>query len=339
MKPVRVMVFDQATSIRALLSRTVEASDTLVCAGCRPISTIREYNLNLGSADAVIIGLDQNEIERVSMLAAAMTRSHIPGVVLVTGEGSLQRSVMWPEECVVLRKPQSTEGWETLCASLVPILEGMGTAFHGFEEHTENTSQSLDEGLDLVAVGGSAGGPEATGEMLQTIGEALERTAVVIVQHIGAGFETEYTQWLAQILPWSDVAVAEDGEPLSRGQIRVAGPASHLEISAGPVCRIDDMSPPCHGHRPSVNHLFQSLAREKPRGSAGVLLSGMGKDGVEGLLDLRRAGCLTLAQDQASSAVFGMPGGAITRGAATIAQPPAILGTILRSHIERGRNR
>lgn len=339
MNPIRVMVFDQAASIRALLKRTVEESDNLVCVGSHPTAVFLENDMELESVGAMIIGFDQNEVETMAIFAASLARLRIPAVVLIAGEGPARGSIGWPEDCVILGKPLNPQGWEGLCASLAPTLEGMENGNRGHIDQSERIPRGLIHGLDFVAVGGSAGGPEATGEMLQCVGEALEQTAVAIVQHIGAGFETEYVQWLGRILPWADIGIAQDGEPLSAGQIRLAGPGVHLEISEGPVCRFDRESPPFQGHRPSVDHLFQSLARSKPVRSAGVLLSGMGIDGVEGLLSLRRAGCLTLAQDQASSTVFGMPGSAITTGAALIAQPPAALGTVLRSHIERGRDK
>ncbi len=339
MNPFRVAVFDQSASIRALLKRTVGASENLICKGSHPVSIFLENGAVRESVDAVVIGLDRSEADSWPVLAAHLDRSPIPAVVLLPIGDLDQAPTLWPEHCISLEKPRSQQGWEALCSTLVSALEGMRNGSVDVSGQSRRIPLGLKNGLDLIAVGGSAGGPEATSEMLKSVGKALENTAVVIVQHISEGFESEYVHWLGGILAWADVDIAKDGELLSPGRVRLAGPGAHLEISEGPVIRFNRESPPNHGHRPSVDHLFHSLACSKPEGSAGVLLSGMGIDGVEGLLSLNRVGCLTLVQDQATSAVFGMPGAAIKRGAATIAKPPAALGAVLKNHIEGGGRR
>jgi len=95
------------------------------------------------------------------------------------------------------------------------------------------------------------------------------------------------------------------------------------------VLRLDPHTPPRRGHRPSVDEMLQSCAENCPREVAGVLMTGMGSDGVEGLLALRQAGGITLAQDEASSVVFGMPRVALERGAADVALPPRELARAL----------
>ncbi|MCK5378500.1 MAG: chemotaxis protein CheB [Acidobacteria bacterium] len=330
------MVFDKSASIRALLRRGIESAEGLASIGSFPVSCLLENGADLEEADALVIGLARIEEETWPALMAHVDRLGIPVIFLSPpGEPDLAASLR-PERCLFMEKPRSPEGWKSLCSTLVAALKGMEKGLAGPNGHEPRDMRSPDSGLDLIAVGGSAGGPEATGEMLKTIGAALEKVAVVIVQHIGEGFESGYVQWLSRILPWTDVDVAKEGEALHSGRIRIAGPGAHLEISRGPALRHDRDAPPEHGHRPSVDRLFRSLARSKPKGSAGVLLSGMGVDGVEGLLRLNRAGCLTMVQDRESSAVFGMPRVALERGAATIAQPPEALGTVLRRRIEAG---
>ncbi|HBL29439.1 MAG TPA: chemotaxis response regulator protein-glutamate methylesterase, partial [Acidobacteria bacterium] len=112
--------------------------------------------------------------------------------------------------------------------------------------------------------------------------------------------------WLNSQLPF-DVRLAKDGEMLRKGTVRLAPGGSHLRMEAEGVLRLDTRTPARRGHRPSVDELFLSCAESCPREVAGVLMTGMGADGVEGLLALRKAGGLTLVQDEASSVVFGMP--------------------------------
>ena len=111
--------------------------------------------------------------------------------------------------------------------------------------------------------------------------------------------------------------------------MRLAPGGLHLRLETAGVLSLDPHTPPRRGHRPSVDEMFQSAAEHCPHEVAGVLMTGMGADGVEGLLALRQAGGITLAQDEASSAVFGMPRVALERGAADVALPPRELARAL----------
>jgi two-component system chemotaxis response regulator CheB len=118
------------------------------------------------------------------------------------------------------------------------------------------------------------------------------------------------------------VRLARDGEAPPAGAVRLAPAGSHLRLETTGKLGLDVATPARRGHKPSVDDLFHSVAVAAPRESVGVLLTGMGSDGVEGLLALRVAGGLTMAQDEASSVVFGMPRVALERGAADLSLPP-----------------
>jgi two-component system chemotaxis response regulator CheB len=134
------------------------------------------------------------------------------------------------------------------------------------------------------------------------------------------------------------VVVAADGMPLPRqGAVIVPPPDQHLRLADGKL-RVD-AGPRRHSSRPSVDVLFESVARDVGGAAIAVLLSGMGRDGAAGLLALRRAGAETVVQDEATCAVFGMPREAIRLGAASMIRPaPAIASTLLElvQTVERG---
>jgi two-component system chemotaxis response regulator CheB len=186
------------------------------------------------------------------------------------------------------------------------------------------------ERLRWVAIGASTGGPAAIRELLEEV-PAGSPASFLVVQHIAAGFEAAMAEWLNKELPL-DVRLARDAESPRHGAVRLAPAGAHLRLAAGGVLRLDSDTPARRGHRPSVDELFLSCAEVCPRESAGVLLTGMGTDGVEGLVALRRAGSLTLVQDEASSVVFGMPRVALERGAAELAQAPRDLARTLARH-------
>jgi two-component system, chemotaxis family, protein-glutamate methylesterase/glutaminase len=167
----------------------------------------------------------------------------------------------------------------------------------------------------VVAIGASTGGTEA----LRVILEALPADApgIVIVQHMPEGFTRAFAQRLDGLCRVS-VKEAEPGDPVEAGRVLIAPGNRHLLLARrGGVYRADLVDgPPVSRHRPSVDVLFRSVAQAAGPRAVGVLLTGMGRDGADGLLEMRHMGAATLAQDEATSVVFGMPKEAIAAGAA-----------------------
>ena len=167
--------------------------------------------------------------------------------------------------------------------------------------------------LQVLALGGSTGSPGAVVEILRALPRDFP-LPVLLVVHINEPFGKAFAEWLDAQLSVR-VRYAQDGERLSRGAgVLMAPPGRHLVVERG-MLRLDD-GPERLSCKPSVDVLFSSLARALGPAALGCLLTGMGKDGAEGLLAMRRAGAPTLAQDEATSVVFGMPREAILLGAA-----------------------
>ena len=235
----------------------------------------------------------------------------------------------------VLPKPEDTASWQQLADSLPETVRTVALAQAAPRParrvRTVRPEALVKAPLELrwVAIGASTGGPAAIRELLAEV-PADAPVGFLIVQHIASGFELGFADWLNKELPF-DVRLAQDGEALRRGMVRLAPGGSHLRIEAGGVLRLDSETPARRGHRPAVDELFQSCAEHCPREVAGVLMTGMGSDGVEGLLALRQAGGITLVQDEASCVVFGMPRVALEKGAAEVSLPPrALARTLIR---------
>jgi two-component system response regulator WspF len=186
------------------------------------------------------------------------------------------------------------------------------------------------QGPALVALGASTGGPEALARILEAF-PANFPAAVVIIQHIAVDFAPSLVHWL-QDRTRLRVRLASAGETPTAGVVLVAGSNDHLLL--GRDCRlVYTRDPVDYPYRPSVDVFFGSLAACWPRRGVAALLTGMGADGARGLLQLRQAGWLTFAQDQATSIVYGMPHAAVQLGAACQVLPlprlaPAILAEI-----------
>ncbi|MGH8354831.1 MAG: chemotaxis protein CheB, partial [Pseudomonas sp.] len=166
----------------------------------------------------------------------------------------------------------------------------------------------------LVAIGASAGGPAALEQVLQGI-PADFPAALVLVQHVDAVFAAGMADWLGResALP---VRLARDGEPPQAGEVLLAGTNHHLRLlKNGHLAYTTDPSN-YSIYRPSIDVFFQSVANHWRGEAVGVLLTGMGRDGAQGLKSMRERGFLTIAQDQQSCAVYGMPKAAAALGAA-----------------------
>ena len=167
-------------------------------------------------------------------------------------------------------------------------------------------------GYRVVAIGASTGGPGAVREVLSKL-PANFPLPVLLVIHLGEPFALALAEWLDGHSPIR-VRYAQDGEALPESGVIMAPPGRHLLLSNGRL-RLSD-GPERHSCRPSVDVLFESLASEVGPRCIACLLTGMGRDGAQGLLAARQAGAMTLAQNEASSVVFGMPGEAVRLGAA-----------------------
>lgn len=182
----------------------------------------------------------------------------------------------------------------------------------------------------LIAIGASTGGTEAIRALLE--GLPPDAPGTVIVQHMPEVFTRAFADRLDKTCPMN-VREARHGDAVAPGVVLVAPGDRHLTVHGGPgryVVELND-GPLVSRHRPSVDVLFRSVARTAARNAVGVLLTGMGNDGADGLGAMRAAGAATLAQDEATCVVFGMPRAAIERGAVTeVVALDAMPGAILR---------
>ncbi len=186
------------------------------------------------------------------------------------------------------------------------------------------TRRSPDTVPMVLGIVASTGGPRALARLCTEIPETFPGT-LLIVQHITDGFTRHLARWLDKHSPLS-VLEGVAGHPLSPGEIVIAPTGHHLTVGPDHRLQIDD-GPPIGGHRPSGDRLLMSLAQHAPDRAAGLILSGMGNDGAAGLAALHRAGCPTLAQDEDTSVVYGMPRAAIEDGVVDQVLPDSALAT------------
>jgi two-component system chemotaxis response regulator CheB len=184
----------------------------------------------------------------------------------------------------------------------------------------------------LVAMAASTGGPAALATLLA--GLAGLPAPVLIVQHLHAEFTDRLVEWMARVSPLP-VTMAKHGQLTCPGCVYVAPGRVHLRL--GPDQSLDLDPEPASPHRPSADQLFLSVAERAGAAAVGVLLTGIGDDGARGLLEIRRQGGQTLAQDEASCAVFGMPQAAQRIGAVTDLKPVTQLAAAIHQAVRKVR--
>ncbi len=194
----------------------------------------------------------------------------------------------------------------------------------------------------LVAIGASTGGPAALVVLLRAL-EPEFHLPILLVIHIAEAFAASLAEWLDGVTP-RRVLYAREGDRLSTlaGRVVIAPPGQHLTVRDGRLHLNSD--PERHFCRPSVDVLFESIAREYGPAATACLLTGMGRDGASGLLDIRRAGGFTIAQDEQSCVVYGMPREAVVLGAAERVLPldeigPTLMSFALRRSTESAHER
>jgi two-component system chemotaxis response regulator CheB len=246
----------------------------------------------------------------------------------------------------VLEKPRGDEPsamWERTFLSTVKVVSRIRVITHHRSRRRPQPAASTGlavstpvdhQAFEVIAIGASTGGPAAIVDVLRAIPRGLS-TPILLVLHISEPFGMAFAEWLGAQTT-RDVASASDGQPISRlrGRVIMAPPGVHLLVRDGQV-RLS-AAPERHSCRPSIDVLFESVAREYGPEAVGCLLTGMGHDGAAGLLEVRARGGWTIAQDEASSVVYGMPREAALLGAAREILPLGDIGPALARLVEQG---
>lgn len=217
---------------------------------------------------------------------------------------------------------------EKIRAMLLDMNTSSGNNSDG-DRHRENHR------IDLVVVGTSTGGPKTIRSILAALPASLP-VPMALVQHLEAGFEKGYAQWLNDATEL-EVLLVENPQTLERGKVYIAPSGFHMAVTDKGL-ELED-APPIQNQKPAVDRLFSSAATVYGASLLGVLLTGMGRDGANGCVDIISRGGVTIVQDESTSDIFGMPRAAIEQHAATWVMPLNQIAQKIESLTETGRER
>jgi two-component system chemotaxis response regulator CheB len=343
MKKIRVMIVEDSPVVSALLEYSIGRDPRLeVCAVAESaegaLGMLERISPDVIAMDIRLPGIDGLEATR-----RIMSQKPVP-IVVVAAAMELGKWNTIPMEALragalaVLEKPGGTSSAEyaglaeRLCTQLAIMSEVKLVRRNGNRQrhvtrgHIPRSGSGGPGIFQMLGIVCSTGGPCALTQLLAGLGPAFP-LPILLVQHMTASFLKGFASWLGGVCPFS-VTVVEDGCFPVPGALHMAPADRHLRLDAGRL-RLD-AGDPISFQRPSGTVLFQSMARDLGADALGVLLTGMGNDGASGLLDIRRAGGYTIAEDESTAVVYGMPAAAVEMGAVCESLPlPSIAAKVL----------
>lgn len=324
MKPVRVLVVDDSATMRGLIAATLRKDPHIEVVGEAADPLEARQAIKALDPDVITLDVEMPNMNGLEFLEKIMrlrpTRVIMVSTLTEKGAAATIKALeIGAFDCIAKPSPKHPRSFDELASKVKSIAAAPMSSRPApqppakpVEAPKRAPAQFKSDGR-IVAIGSSTGGVEALLAILSEFPENCPPT--VITQHMPAMFTASFAARLDRLCK-PRVSEAVDGAPLSVGHVYVApGGHAHLEIvrKAGMQCRLRE-SEAVNGHRPSVDVLFHSVAQVAGDRSLGVILTGMGRDGAEGLLAMRRSGAETIGQDQASSLVYGMPKAAYELG-------------------------
>jgi two-component system, chemotaxis family, protein-glutamate methylesterase/glutaminase len=346
MKAVRVIVVDDSPTMQRLIASILEEDPAISVVGIASDPYEARDKIKALNPDVITLDLEMPNMNGLDFLRQIMRLRPMPVVVISshTTKGTVATFDALRIGAVgCLEKPRLDD------EAAFEVMRRMvrEAALHAAEISTRRPQQEQDPALaravpmrgsgdvrtdqpDIIAIGASTGGIEAITTVLS--GFPADCPPTVITQHLPPNFTQSFAERLNRQVPPS-VKEAEDGEKLQRGWVYIApGGKGHLTIRGTTMqhCRIDE-GEPVSGHRPSVDVMMSSVADLTNCRRSAALLTGMGRDGAEGLLRIRERGGYTIAQGEATCLVYGMPKVAVSIGGATVSLPLQEISTALLS--------
>jgi two-component system, chemotaxis family, protein-glutamate methylesterase/glutaminase len=343
MKKIRVMIVEDSAVVSALLEYSIGRDARLeVCATAASAEDALQMFERL-SPDVIVMDIRLPGMDGLEATRRIMSKKPVSIVVVAacieSGKwNTIPMEALRAGALTVLEKPSGTSHAEyealaeRLCTQLV-IMSQVKLVRHSGYRNSQAKHGRLPPfwpggpgPFEMLGIVCSTGGPGTLAQLLSALGPAFP-LPILLVQHMTSSFIQGFARWLESVCPFR-VAVVNDGCIPVAGTIHMAPADRHLRLDSGRL-RLD-AGEPISFQRPSGTMLLRSMAQHLAAAALGVLLTGMGEDGAAGLLDIRRSGGYTIAEDESTAVVYGMPAAAVLMGAVCESLPlPAIAARVL----------
>lgn len=343
---ISVLVVDDSALIRQLLGELIRTTPGFRLVGTANDAYQARDLVNKHSPDVITLDIEMPKMDGLSFLALLMKARPTPVVMVSTltekgAEATLQAMELGAVDFLAKPKVDIASGIENYREELLDKLRAAAEAGPGLrrEGATRPQARTVTTGLSvrgtehILAIGASTGGTEAIRALLEAL--PLGMPGIVITQHMPPGFTKSFAERLDRLCRLK-VSEAQDRERILPGYVYIAPGGYHLLVErsgADLICRLSD-GEPVSRHKPSVDVLFESVSRVCGASATGVILTGMGKDGADGLVMMHDKGAKTYAQDEKSCVVFGMPRVAIEAEAVDVVAPLDDLPELIVDHLK-----
>ena len=340
-KEIKVLVVDDSEVVRDALSQILNKDPEIIVIGTAsdPYDAVNKIAENL--PDVITLDIEMPRMDGITFLGKLMKQHPIPVVIIssLVGEGSAKSiKALQLGACEIITKPKlsNNEQLEEYSIQITDAVKAAAMAKRKIEKPakpttTESGSKTQSQILNtnfqslhsdkIILIGASTGGTEVISKILKNLNSNLP--GILIVQHMPGEFTKAFANRLDQECK-INVKEAETGDIIKRGNVYIANGFNHLQLikeNGLYKCKLE-MGPLCNRHRPSVDVLFHSAINFPGRNIIAILLTGMGTDGAKGLFELNEIGAMTIAQDEKSAVIFGMPKEAIRLNAAKMIVNP-----------------
>lgn len=331
-RDVKVLIVDDSAVVRKILSRELESKPGITVVGTAPDPYVAREKIAQLHPDVLSLDVEMPRMDGITFLRKLMAAHPMPVIVLSSmGEegGPVALEALEAGAMEVIRKPGASYTVAETCGKMAELIlavaKGRGTGRKTQPPATHRPRPTHRQAMTrttqkIIAIGASTGGVQS----LTKVFNALPRTSpgIVVVQHMPPRFTTLFADRLNETCAMR-VKEAAHGDHVLDGQILIAPGGKHMVLKrSGAVYQVVlNEDPPVCLQRPSVDVLFRSVAKYAGPNAVGAILTGMGADGADGLKEMQDAGAKTIAQDEASCIVFGMPKEAIALGGADFIVP------------------
>jgi two-component system chemotaxis response regulator CheB len=330
MKPIRVLIVDDSPVVQSVLTTLLSSDPDIEVVGVASDAFDAKDMIIEKRPDVVTLDVEMPRMDGITFLKYLMSFRPIPVIMIssYTQKNSMRTLEALDVGAVdFIAKPTEavrTGLWELKHEITTKVRTAARVRIkpYGlFGKHRKRVLAASAASSDkIIAIGASTGGTCAIERLLGSVPPNVN--GIIIVQHMPACYTRAFAQRMDSLFHM-DVEEANDRDRLDRGKVLIAPGGWHLQLAKdhrGYYVRLQD-GPPVKYQRPSIDVLLHSVAKTATSNAIGILLTGMGDDGAEGLLAMRQAGAFTVVQDEATSLVFGMPSAAIERGAAEVVAP------------------
>lgn len=328
-RKIRVLVVDDSARIRSAMKKIIDSEKDMECVGMASDPVVAREMVKSLDPDVLTLDVEMSRMGGLDFLEWLMRLHPMPVVAVstLTERGSditFRALALGAVEFVAMPKVDVARGMEEYAIEIADKIRAAAQARAGVAITQEKLSADvilpsiagrLSSTEKLIIIGASTGGTEAIKEVLTKL--PADVPGILVTQHMPENFTRSFADRLNSLCKIS-VKEAEHNERILPGHAYIAPGHSHLLLKRSGANYMTELNqgPPVNRHRPSVDVLFRSAANVAGANALGIILTGMGKDGAQGLLEMKQAGSHTIAQDEASCVVFGMPREAIALGGA-----------------------